>query len=86
MSDSSGVFLQKMKWTFSEAPLHTTTLIRNRRYIGNDSYTYQGAQKEAVVFSVREVIDDFNRCVSGVGVGVGRRGFGSREIVSLFMG
>lgn len=60
VSDSLGVFLQKMKWTFSEEPLHTTTLIRNRRYIGDDRYTDKGQEKEAVVFSVQEVIDDFN--------------------------
>lgn len=60
VSDSSGIFLQKMKWIFNEEPLHTTTLIRNRRYIGDDYYTYNGQDKEAVIFRVREVIDDFN--------------------------
>ncbi len=57
--DSGGIFLQKMKWTFNEEPLHTTTLIRNRRYIGMSSYTYRGKTYEAVTFGVKEILDDF---------------------------
>lgn len=59
VKDSSGVFLQKMTWTLSEDPLHTTTLIRNRRYIGDSSYDYQGKEYETIIFSLREIIDDF---------------------------
>lgn len=60
VKDSTGVFLQKMKWTFSEDPLYFTTLIRNRRYIGEQSYSYKNTEYDAVVFSLREIIDDFN--------------------------
>jgi hypothetical protein len=60
VEDSSGVFLQKMKWVFSTEPLYSTTLIRNRRYIGEQKYQYKGVVYDAVKFSLREVIDDFN--------------------------
>lgn len=59
VKDSNGVFLQKMTWTLSEEPLHTTTLVRNRRYIGDRTYNYQGKEYEAIVFSLREIVDDF---------------------------
>lgn len=59
VKDSSGVFLQEMKWTFSKEPLHTTTLVRNRRYTGKTEYTYKGINYDAVVFSVLEAVDDF---------------------------
>ncbi len=59
VKDSSGVFLQKMKWTFSQSPLHTITLIRNRRYIGDKKYRFKDTEYDAITFSLREVIDDF---------------------------
>ena len=57
--DSSGVFLQKMKWTFNEEPLYTTTLIRNRRYIGDKKHHFKGTEYDAITFNLREIIDDF---------------------------
>lgn len=60
VKDSNSVFLQKLKWTFSENPLITTTLIRNRRYIGETKYTFQGKIYECVEFQLKELIDDFN--------------------------
>ncbi|MFT5167399.1 MAG: hypothetical protein ACI8P3_002636 [Saprospiraceae bacterium] len=60
VKDSTGVFLQKMKWVFSEEPLYSTTLIRNRRYIGEKQYQYKGTDYDAVMFSLRELVDDFN--------------------------
>lgn len=58
--DSGGIFLFKLLWTFQKAPLRTTTLIRNRRYIGKDSYNFQGEARECVAFEVKELIDDFD--------------------------
>ncbi len=58
--DSGGIFLFKLKWTFQEEPLQTTTLIRNRRYKGKDTYPYQGKNHDCVVFEVKELVDDFN--------------------------
>ncbi len=58
--DSGGIFLSKLLWTFQQEPLRTTTLIRNRRYIGKSSYSYQGEEKDCVTFEVKELIDDYD--------------------------
>lgn len=58
--DSGGVFLFKLEWTFQEAPLRTTTLIRNRRYIGRDTFDYQEQSYDCIAFEVKELVDDYN--------------------------
>ncbi|MEO0775754.1 MAG: hypothetical protein AAF146_04300 [Bacteroidota bacterium] len=58
--DSGGIFLSKLEWTFSEAPRRTTTLVRNRRYIGKASYPFQGEERECVAFELKELIDDYD--------------------------
>jgi hypothetical protein len=60
VKDSNSIFLQKLKWTFSEDPLITTTLIRNRRYKGETKFTYKGTVYDCVEFELKELIDDFN--------------------------
>ncbi len=60
VKDSNSIFLQKLKWTFSENPLIMTTLIRNRRYIGESKYTYKGKIYDCIEFQLKELIDDFN--------------------------
>jgi hypothetical protein len=60
VKDSNSIFLQKLKWTFSENPPITTTLIRNRRYKGEAQYTYKGKIYDCVEFQLKELIDDFN--------------------------
>ncbi len=59
VKDSTGVFLQKIKFTFSEEPIHTTTVIKNRRYMGAVKYDFNGQFLDAIKFSVREIIDDY---------------------------
>jgi hypothetical protein len=59
VKDSTGVFLQKLKFTFSESPIHTTTVIKNRRYMGAVKYDFNGQFYDAVKFKVRELIDDY---------------------------
>ncbi len=60
VKDTNSIFLQKLKWTFSEAPLITTTLIRNRRYNGESKYVYEGKEYDCVEFRLKELIDDYN--------------------------
>ena len=60
VKDSNSIFLQKLKWTFSENPLITTTLIRNRRYIGKSKYSFNNKIYDCVEFRSKELIDDFN--------------------------
>ncbi|MEM9820261.1 MAG: hypothetical protein AAF985_04290 [Bacteroidota bacterium] len=58
--DSGGIFLLKLKWTHQEDPPVYTTLIRNRRYAGRTTYEYRGKTYDAVVFELKELVDDFN--------------------------
>jgi hypothetical protein len=36
----------------------TTTLIKNRRYLGDTTYTFNGVSYDAVRFEVRELVED----------------------------
>ncbi len=60
VKDSSGVFLMKLKWIFQEEPEISTTLIRNRRYMGKTKYTFKNKACDAVSFKLTELVDDFN--------------------------
>lgn len=58
VSDSSGVFLYKVEFDLSNEMGSTTTLIKNRRYLGETTYEFQGKTYDAVRFEVRELIED----------------------------
>jgi hypothetical protein len=58
--DSGGVFLMQLKWVLNDNPPIHTTLTRNRRYVGKRSYPVEGQQTEAVIFEIREEVDDQN--------------------------
>ena len=58
VNDSTGVFLMQLKWTMQEAPLVTTTLTRNRRYMGKTTYEYNGAELPCVKFMLVEEVDN----------------------------
>ncbi len=60
VSDSTEIYLQKMRWTFSEEPLRATTLTRVRRYKGKTTYEHKGRNYDCVEFQVNELLDDFN--------------------------
>ena len=58
VSNSSGVFLYKVRFDFPNETGSTTTLIKNRRYLGDTTYTINGKAYDAVRFEVRELIED----------------------------
>jgi len=58
VSDSSGIFLYKVQWDDPFQPNSTTTLIRNRRYLGDTSYVFQGQSLPAVRLGVREIVEN----------------------------
>lgn len=58
VKDTTSILLQKMTWTFREAPLIATTVIKNRRYIGEAQYDFNGQTYDCVKFEVREIIDN----------------------------
>lgn len=55
VSDSSGVLLTELQWDGPE-PNRTTSLIRNRRYIGDTSHVFKGKTADALVFDLKELI------------------------------
>ncbi len=59
--DSGGIFLMQLKWNFSDDPPVSTTLTRNRRYIGKRSYPVEGQPNDIVAFHLREEVDDKNQ-------------------------
>lgn len=58
VSDSSGIFLYKVRFDFPNETGSTTTLIKNRRYLGETTYTLQGQTYDAVRFEVRELVEE----------------------------
>ena len=58
VSDSNGVFLQQLKWSDPSETYSVNTLTRNRRYLKDTSYTYNGDSVDAVKFRLNEVFDN----------------------------
>ncbi len=55
--DSGGVFLYKVEWTSPLDPGAVTRVIKNRRFSGDTTYTYQGEDYDAITFEVRELFE-----------------------------
>ena len=55
--ESGVIFLYQVRWETSLDPGATITLIKNRRYSGDTTFTYQGATYDCVVFEVRELVE-----------------------------
>lgn len=58
VSDSNGVFLFKVQLVFPDAPEASTTLIKNRRYLGDTTIVFDNQKLKAIRFGVRELIED----------------------------
>jgi hypothetical protein len=57
VSDSSGIFLYKATWEPISDPGATVTLVKNRRYAGDTTITYNDRRYDAVIFNVKELIE-----------------------------
>lgn len=57
VSDSTGLFLYKVSWKDAENPQLKYRLIRNKHFIGDDVYTYQGQEVPCVRFLNRELLE-----------------------------
>ena len=55
--DSGGVFLFKLKWDSGGTDRSSTTLIRNRRYMGKTTYPFKGAAQDCVEFELKELVE-----------------------------
>ncbi len=52
-----GVLLTRISWRLPSDTATTLTLVRNRQFVADTSWTFQGKTYEAVRFAVRELID-----------------------------
>lgn len=57
VSDSSGVFLYKIRWQPPSDPGATMTLIKNRRFLGDTTLTAGGETYTGIAFEVRELFE-----------------------------
>lgn len=57
VEENGGIFLYKVSWVDPEDSQVSTTLIKNRRFLGDTTYVYQGQTYDAVIFSVKELIE-----------------------------
>ncbi len=55
--DSGGIFLYKLSWETLLDPGARITLIKNRRYTGDTTFTFQGTAYDCVLFEVRELLE-----------------------------
>jgi len=58
LTDSTSILVTELSWLFSETPKHKTSLIRNKQYAGRLNYRFKGEDKEAIQFSMKELVDD----------------------------
>ncbi len=55
--DSGGIYLFRVEWSPPEEPGTRYTVIKNRRYLGDTVYTYQGEVYECVAFELKELVE-----------------------------
>ncbi len=60
VSDSGGVFLYKIQFAFPLKPNDSTTLIKNRRYLGDTTITFQDDSYRAVNIELKEMVESGN--------------------------
>lgn len=58
VADTSAIYLYKVKFREPADSSSMTTLIRNRRYLGQTRYTFKGQNIDAVEFEVRERLEN----------------------------
>ncbi len=57
VSDSSGIFLYKVRWSPPSDSGAVFTLIKNRRFLGDTTVTIGGERYDCVAFQVRELFE-----------------------------
>lgn len=57
VTDSTGLFLYKVFWRDYQQPNQKYRLIKNRHYMGTDSYIYKGQALECVRFLNKELLE-----------------------------
>lgn len=91
VEQNGGIYLFQAKWSNSNKPLETYTLIRNRRYEGDTTFVFKGQTIPAIKISVNELIEIDNDGVQEFkqkGLEVYAQGIGlvaSRKVLDQFM-
>lgn len=57
VKDNGGIFLYKIKWEYPIDPPTATTLIKNRRYLGDTTLTFANKSYDCVAFEVKELLE-----------------------------
>lgn len=57
VSEDSGIFLYKIKWTPLSDTLSSITLIKNRRYLRDTSINFKGKNHPAILVEVKELLE-----------------------------
>lgn len=57
VTDSTNAYLYKIYWTDIDNPKQKMRLIKNRHYMGDASYSYQGKEVDCVRFLVKELVE-----------------------------
>ena len=60
VKEDGGIFLYKVRFEFPNEQNYATTVIKNRYYIGDSTYTFAGKDYPAVVFDVKELVEHGN--------------------------
>lgn len=79
VSDSSGVFLYKIRWNPPSDTAAVITLIKNRRYLRDTVIAYEEKKYDALVFGVRELLE-YDKD------GVFEQEYGGREVYAKGLG
>lgn len=57
VTDSTGLFLYKIYWQDIYPPQQKYRLIKNRHFMGNETYTFQGKEVDCVKFFTKELLE-----------------------------
>ena len=66
VSESGGIFLYKTSFSLPDQPDVTTTLIKNRRYVGDTSYIFKDKKRACIAFEVKELVEIDDQKAGGI--------------------
>ena len=66
VSEGGGIFLYKTSFSLPDQPDVTTTLIKNRRYVGDTSYMFKDKKRACIAFEVKELVEIDDQKAGGI--------------------
>lgn len=58
LKDTTSVIVFGLKWEISQDPYHEIRITKNRQFSGRAKFAYKGERKDAVIFDLRERVED----------------------------